>query len=58
MDLGSVQGKSAIRDPLFTEFGEQVFAIDDPSLLVYNISWLSESRRKADATVKDFCSEY
>lgn len=57
-DLAVVYGKSSALDPVFTEFTRKRFAIDDPSLQFYAMSRLSETRRKSDAKVSDFCSEY
>lgn len=58
IDLGSLNGKSKVRSSLFTEFGQKNFAIDDPSIPFYSISWQSEEIRKEAATQEDFCSGY
>jgi hypothetical protein len=47
VDLGSLQGKSKTKHTNFTEFGKEVFAIDDPSLEYYKYSRQSESIRKS-----------
>lgn len=47
VDLGALQGKSRTKNPLFTEFGKQKFAIDDPSIEYYKYSRQSETIRKS-----------
>ena len=56
IDLGALNGKSRVRSTLFTEFGEKNFAINDPSIPFYSLSWQSETIRKEGMTQEDFCS--
>ena len=58
VDLGVIKWYSSEKDPNYTEFWNKVFAIDDPSLLYYSLSWDSETVRKSTATKEDFCSGY
>ncbi len=58
VDLWIIQWYSAEKDLDYTEFGKRVFAIDDPSLMYYSLSWDSESVRKSGAKKEDFCSGY
>lgn len=57
-DLGYLQGSSDKKSKVYTEFDKIVFAINDPSLYFYKISWTSETIRKAASKTKDFCSIY
>ncbi len=58
VDLGVIQGKQKTKDPLFTEFGQVQWAIDDPSLNFYSVSWQAENIRKKQVSFKDFVSGY
>jgi hypothetical protein len=44
------------KDKNFTEFEKSKFAIDDPSLEFYKISWNGEKVRKSKSKPEDFCS--
>lgn len=57
-DLWVIQWSSNTKSKLYTEFSRSVFAINDPSLSYYKISWESEKIRKSTSTKKDFCSWY
>jgi hypothetical protein len=58
VDLGVVVGTMKRKDTRYTEFGQAVFALDDPSLDYYQLSRDSESVRKSSQTRDDFCSGY
>lgn len=58
VDLGVVNGTDSQNDANFTEFQDEVFAIDDPSLEYYALSWKSETVRKSSTKKDDFCSGY
>ncbi|HOG14998.1 MAG TPA: hypothetical protein PK674_00200 [Candidatus Absconditabacterales bacterium] len=58
VDLGMIRGFSKQKDGNYTEFGNEVFEIDDPSIMFYKLSRQSEKIRKADARKDDFCSSY
>ncbi len=58
IDLGSIHGISPEKHKLFTEFGNENFEVDDPSLSYYAISWVDEQTRKEDMEQTDFCSRY
>ncbi len=58
IDLGVIQGQASQKDPLFTEFWNIEWSIDDPSLLFYDISRENENVRKDSASYKDFVSGY
>jgi len=58
IDLGWLQWTSKQKNPIFTEFGKAVFALDDPSLEYYKYSRSSETVRKNWMTREDFCSWY
>ncbi len=58
VDLWVIQGYSSEKDPVYTEFWKSVFAVDDPSLSYYSLSWNSEKVRKSEAVKEDFCSWY
>lgn len=58
VDLWVIQWYSSEKDLNYTEFWSSVFAIDDPSLSYYSLSWDSETVRKSTATKDDFCSGY
>lgn len=58
IDLGILQGSLREKDSLFTEFGTIVFAVDDPSLVYYKLSWTSEKTRISGSVGQDFCSGY
>lgn len=58
VDLGVVAGNASKKHETFTEFGNQAFSVDDPSLNFYRLSWDAENIRKAGAWQLDFCSNY
>ena len=58
VDLWLVRWYSLQKDVDYTEFGNAVFPVDDPSISYYEISWDSENIRKETASVADFCSSY
>ena len=58
VDLGSVTGTMRRKDTTYTEFGQAVFALDDPSLDYYRLSRANETTRNAGQTRDDFCSGY
>ena len=58
VDLWVIKWYSSEKDLKYTEFWNNVFAVDDPSLLYYSLSWSSETVRKPEATKEDFCSGY
>lgn len=58
VDLWLVRWYSSQKDFNYTEFGNVVFSVDDPSISYYEISWDSENIRKSEANVWDFCSSY
>jgi len=58
VDLWWLQWTSKKKNPIFTEFGKPVFALDDPSLEYYKYSRASETVRKSSMTREDFCSWY
>ena len=58
VDLWVIQGYSSDKDSNYTEFGQQVFAVDDPSIIYYSLCWDSETVRKSTVTKEDFCSWY
>lgn len=58
VDLWLVRWYSLQKDMNYTEFGNVVFAVDDPSISYYEISRDSENIRKETASVADFCSSY
>lgn len=58
IDLWALQWGSSKKSPLYTEFGKEVFQIDDPSIQYYKYSWSSEKVRKTWVTKEDFCSWY
>ncbi len=58
VDLGMIRWYSNKKSNIYTEFSRKVFAIDDPSIDFYKISWQSEKVRKAEETRDDFCSGY
>lgn len=58
VDLWVIQWYSSEKDLDYTEFWSSVFAIDDPSLSYYSLSWDSETVRKSTVTKEDFCSGY
>lgn len=58
VDLGWINGSSKIKHQAYTEFGKEVFWIDDISLLYYALSRDSESTRNKTTDKKDFCSIY
>ncbi len=57
-DLGVLQWNSRRKDEYYTEFGDEVFAIDDPSIDFYKISWRSEKVRRPSMDRENFCSGY
>lgn len=58
IDLGVLQWSSYTKNRSFTEFGKVMRSKDDPSIPFYQISRISESTRKAEASYKDFVSWY
>lgn len=58
VDLWLVKWYSLQKDINYTEFGNVVFPVDDPSISYYEISWDSENIRKDTSNVSDFCSSY
>lgn len=58
LDLGYINGNSKSLDTNFTEFGRKTFAIDDPSIDFYKISWDDEFTRSKNVGYKDFVSGY
>lgn len=58
MDLWVIKWYSSKKSTIFTEFGKNVFAVDDASLEFYALSWQSETTRKSSAVKSDFCSSY
>lgn len=58
VDLGMIKWYDDKKSNVYTEFSKKVFAIDDPSIDFYEISWQSEKVRKASETREDFCSGY
>lgn len=58
VDLGVLKGTSSTKNRTFTEFGKIMWAKDDPSIPFYQLSRISESTRKAEASFKDFVSGY
>jgi hypothetical protein len=58
VDIYSINWASKKKDKNFTEFGRVVFAIDDPSIGFYKLSWNWEKIRKSSSDSKDFCSGY
>ena len=58
IDLWWLQWTSNKKSPVFTEFDNLVFSIDDPSLEYYKYSRSSEKVRKWWMTKEDFCSWY
>ncbi len=58
IDLGLIQWSSSIIHQRYTEFGKKVFAVDDPSIFFYQLTWESEQVRKSWVDKHDFCSGY
>lgn len=58
IDLWWLQWTSWRKSSNFTEFGKEVFSLDDPSLEYYKYSWSSEKVRKSWMTKENFCSGY
>lgn len=58
VDLGMIRWYNTKKSSIYTEFSRKVFAIDDPSIDFYEISWQSEKVRKSSAESEDFCSGY
>lgn len=58
IDLWVIQWKDKILHKEFTEFWEQVFAIDDPSLEYYTLSRESEWIKRQWSDINDFCTIY
>lgn len=58
VDLWLVRWYSFQKDSNYTEFGNIVFSVDDPSISYYEISWDGENIRKATSVMWDFCSSY
>lgn len=58
VDLGVLEWTDDSYNDIFTEFGDYVFRVDDPSLEYYEFSWIDEHTRKKWAKRQDFCSLY
>lgn len=58
IDLWIIEGSTALKHTLFTEFNKAVFSINDLSLLYYTLSRDSENQRKVVTHKKDFCTIY
>jgi hypothetical protein len=58
VDLCGIHDSSNPKDQNFTEFGNEVFGIDDPSIAFYRISRESERVRKPWSRSTDFISGY
>ncbi|MFA7284801.1 MAG: hypothetical protein WC004_03180 [Candidatus Absconditabacterales bacterium] len=59
VDFRNLEGQNSyLKNNVYTEFGKKVFAIDDPSIDFYSISWINENTRSRSATYKDFVSGY
>lgn len=58
IDLWVVNGTSKKKHGSFTEFWKKKFAVDDPSLDYYKLSWKSETVRSSSSKKEDFCSWY
>lgn len=58
LDLGVLEWSRSSYDSDYTEFGQEVFRVDDPSLDYYALSWMSEKVRKKWAKRQNFCSLY
>ncbi len=58
VDLGVLKWESSTKNRTFTEFGKIIRWKDDPSIPFYQLSRISESTRKAEASFKDFVSGY
>lgn len=58
IDLGAVTGTMRRKNTTYTEFGRVQFALDDPSIDYYQLSWDDETTRSAGQTRDDFCSGY
>lgn len=58
VDLWVIKGYSSEKDPNYTEFGQKVFSVDDPSIAYYSLCRENETVRKSTVTKEDFCSGY
>ena len=58
IDLWILKGSSNTKSTIYTEFGEEAFALDDPSLIFYKFSRLSEITRSGASSYKDFVTWY
>lgn len=58
VDLWVVTWRSSKKHGSFTEFWKKKFAVDDPSLEYYMLSWKSETVRSSSSKKEDFCSWY
>ncbi len=59
VDLQQIVGtKGMVKDKLFTEFGQAMFSLDDPSLAFYKLSRSNENTRLSTARYEDFVSGY
>ncbi len=58
VDLGVREWIQRKKDKQYTEFGQARFAIDDPSIAYYKISFSNEKIRKAWSNKEEFCSRY
>ncbi len=58
IDLWKLQWKKRTYNTQYTEFNKIKFAIDDPSLEFYALSWDSETIRKPWSNKNEFCGLY
>jgi hypothetical protein len=58
IDLGVVDGEMRRVDTTYTHGGQAKFALDDPSIDFYQLSWDDERTRSAGQSQQDFCSGY
>lgn len=58
IDLWILEWNDLVKDSQFTEFGNRVFSIDDPSLSFYRLSRQDEFTKKKNSNDLDFFSEY
>ncbi len=58
VDLWVLEGDSPEKHSDFTEFGEEVFSVDSPSIDYYSISWQSENTRSPGSSRLEFVGGY
>jgi hypothetical protein len=58
IDLGVLVGNQTSKNYDFTEFGKVMRSTDDPSISFYQLSRLTETTRRREASFKDFVSGY